>query len=146
MRVNAAKEKGFTLIELMIVVAIIGILAAIAIPNFLAYQKKAITSEAKQELANIMTLEMAYNADDLVYGSLASVGWGAPTGKTRYTYSLSYSTTTFLAKATGNIDGDATIDEWKTNGPLTRTTPSPTARTTFRTDEHYPSDSECSDS
>ena len=115
MRNTMERQKGFTLIELMIVVAIIGILAAIAIPNFLAYQKKAITSEAKQELANIRTLQVTYNADELVYGSLSSIGWTAPTGKTRYTYSLSYSTTTFLAKATGNIDGDATVDEWTIN-------------------------------
>ncbi len=112
---TAHKQSGFTLIELMIVVAIIGILAAIAIPNFLAYQKKAITTEAKQELANIRTLEVTYNADELTYGSLSSISWALPTGKKRYTYSLSYSSTTFLGKATGNIDGDSTVDKWTIN-------------------------------
>lgn len=112
MKAATDRQRGFTLIELMIVVAIIGILAAIAIPNFLAYQKKAITSEAKQELANIRTLEVTYFADELTYGSLSSVGWVEPTGKKRYTYSLAYSSTTFLATASGNIDGDATIDTW----------------------------------
>lgn len=68
MRSSMQREKGFTLIELMIVVAIIGILASIAIPNFLAYQKRAKTAEAKQELANIRTLQETYWADASTYG------------------------------------------------------------------------------
>ena len=53
-------KKGFTLIELMIVVAIIGILAAIAIPNFLKFQAKSKQSEAKSNLGAIFTGELAY--------------------------------------------------------------------------------------
>jgi len=49
------KASGFTLIELMIVVAIIGILAAIAIPNFLKFQCKSKQSEAKTNLSGIFT-------------------------------------------------------------------------------------------
>jgi type IV pilus assembly protein PilA len=56
-------SKGFTLIELMIVVAIIGILAAIAIPNFLQYQLKSKQSEAKVNLGAIKTSEIAFNAE-----------------------------------------------------------------------------------
>ncbi len=56
-------QKGFTLIELMIVVAIIGILAAIAIPNFLQYQMKSRQSEAKTNLQAIKTSEVSFQAE-----------------------------------------------------------------------------------
>jgi type IV pilus assembly protein PilA len=60
-------QKGFTLIELMIVVAIIGILAAIAIPNFLTYQAKAKQTEAKVGLGAIFTSATAFFAENSFY-------------------------------------------------------------------------------
>jgi prepilin-type N-terminal cleavage/methylation domain-containing protein len=64
---NMTKQKGFTLIELMIVVAIIGILAAIAIPQFSAYRVKAFNSAAESDLRNLMTAEEATYADAQQY-------------------------------------------------------------------------------
>ena len=57
---NRNAKKGFTLIELMIVIAIIGILAAIAIPNFIAYRDKAFCSAIEQDASNILAALSCY--------------------------------------------------------------------------------------
>ena len=67
------KQEGFTLIELMIVVAIIGILAAIAIPNFLQYQMKSRQAEAKTNLGAIRTSLTAFQAERGCYPAV--LGW-----------------------------------------------------------------------
>jgi type IV pilus assembly protein PilA len=114
MLLKKRKEKGFTLIELMIVVAIIGILAAIAIPNFLRYQAKAKQSEAKTNLGGIYTSEIAYKAEyDKYEGVIGSLDWAA-SGSTRYIYLITAADTTmFTAEASGNIDNDTTNDVWR---------------------------------
>jgi len=68
------KQEGFTLIELMIVVAIIGILAAIAIPNFLQYQLKSRQSEAKVNLNAIKTSMIAFQAEKACYLAIPTMG------------------------------------------------------------------------
>jgi type IV pilus assembly protein PilA len=60
-------QKGFTLIELMIVIAIIGILAAIAIPQFASYRRKSYNSAAISDLKNMKTSLEAYYADNQFY-------------------------------------------------------------------------------
>ncbi len=72
----------------MIVVAIIGILAAIAIPNFLKYQAKAKTSEALSNLKGIFTSEMVYFTETNQYGTLTAINF-PPVGTIRYSYGVS---------------------------------------------------------
>jgi len=59
-KLRGNNQKGFTLIELMIVIAIIGILAAIAIPNFIAYRDKAFCGYAETDAQNILAALASY--------------------------------------------------------------------------------------
>jgi type IV pilus assembly protein PilA len=71
----------------MIVVAIIGILAAIAIPNFLKFQAKSKQSEAKANLGAIFTGQIAYFGEQNAYGNFPQINW-SPQGAPRYHYQL----------------------------------------------------------
>lgn len=106
-------KKGFTLIELMIVVAIIGILAAIAIPNFLNYQCKSKQSEAKQALGTIAKNEEAYLAEwDTYTTNLGNLGF-ATKGDARYSYKVTAaSTTAFTAQASAADLKGTNDDVW----------------------------------
>jgi type IV pilus assembly protein PilA len=77
------KQEGFTLIELMIVVAIIGILAAIAIPNFLQYQMKSRQSEAKTNLGAIKTSEVSWQGERGCFLTVALAPAVAPAAGTK---------------------------------------------------------------
>ena len=129
-------KKGFTLIELMIVVAIIGILAAIAIPDFLKFQAKAKQSEAKTNLGAIFTTQVSYFGEQNTYGNtFLLINW-QPEGMNMYSYWLAsdsiinkkgdlancqaanpvtapgVSATAFTATAEGNVDNDTACDDW----------------------------------
>jgi type IV pilus assembly protein PilA len=101
-------KKGFTLIELMIVVAIIGILAAIAIPNFLKFQAKSKQSEAKTNLKGIYTAETGYFGENNAYSGFDAANW-QPVGVARYHYTL-----------TGAITGNTSLEK---GAQLTALTP-----------------------
>jgi len=63
------RQSGFTLVELMVVVAIIGLLSAVAIPNFRKYQAKSKMSEAKLQLSSLYTAQIAFFSDFNIFAT-----------------------------------------------------------------------------
>jgi type IV pilus assembly protein PilA len=108
-------QKGFTLIELMIVVAIIGILAAIAIPNFLQYQARARQSEARTNLGGIFVSETAFLGEQGRYGSFQAIGFTLASSTNRYTYRSPN------AAGTGGSTSTIGADLFQTNLPAVAT-------------------------
>lgn len=87
------KHDGFTLVELMIVVAIIGVLSAVAVPNFKKYQAKAKTSEAKVQLAAAYTAQQSFYGDFNTYHTcLSFMGYDPSTEAASRYYTMGFGT------------------------------------------------------
>jgi len=102
---NKKTQKGFTLIEIMIVVAILGILSAIALPSYTRYVEKSRRTDAKVELLRIAQLQESYFAQNLRYAnSLTQLGLGANTvlSEDRYYNVTVFSATPANCNTTGN--------------------------------------------
>jgi len=120
-------QKGFTLIELMIVIAIIGILAAIAIPNFISYRKRSYDAAAQSDLKNLMTAQEAYYVDNSTYKDITLTGSG--TESTTITLSSSPELKAYLSKgvyAAASADASSySMTAYHTSGSVTWTVSGP---------------------
>ena len=97
-------QLGFSLVELMVVVAIIGVLSALAVPRFRTFQAKARQAEAKSNLAFLYTLQHSYFGDNDKFAPMEATGQGScpenelgfvlkPCRSARYVYSSGSSDT-----------------------------------------------------
>ncbi len=117
-------RRAFTLVELMIVVAVIGVLSALAIPNYIRFQAKSKQSEAKGNLRAAFTTERAYYQEHNTYTACTMKLGFAPERGNRYRYTLNTTrradetcnTTEVRATAAGvraPTDGDILADTFK---------------------------------
>jgi prepilin-type N-terminal cleavage/methylation domain-containing protein len=137
------KTQAFTLVELMVVVGIIGILASLAIPNFMVFLARAKQAEVKSNLGSIYNCQLSYFAAANTFAGVDTpqgnafvlVNFTPIAGHNRYAYILDQSAiipswfepgavlppginssnTGFTVIGAGNVDGDPFLDTWYVN-------------------------------
>jgi prepilin-type N-terminal cleavage/methylation domain-containing protein len=124
---SPCRNGGYTLIELLIVVVVIGVIAALAIPRFMASSSKPKTAEAMSILKQVHVQQRAYRQEFGHYwGNGITADKNNPHNFTRigvdimasarYTYTMVANQTSYTCTAEVNIDDDPTVDTWLIDG------------------------------
>jgi prepilin-type N-terminal cleavage/methylation domain-containing protein len=125
--------RGFTLIELLIVMVIIGILAAIAVPQFVSVKTKSFDSEAKSDLRNMIAAQEVYFADAQAYQTVSVPTSGRVdfNGDGKHDYQASAGVTVVVTAYTDGMQVTAkhnsSANTWCVNNSATQNAGSPGA-------------------
>ena len=118
---NIKQNKGFTLIELMIVITIIGVLAAIAMPAYQDYVTRSKRADAKGALLAVQLAQEKYRANNSLYGTLAQIAISttSPDGYYTLTDAGTPTASTYIVTATpGHTDSDCGTFAVNAEGPF----------------------------
>ena len=115
-RSHQKSSQGFTLVELLIVTVIVGILSAVALPQFFSQTKKAAATEGTQQASTIAKQASAYYlengavADGATHTNCSAYAGTLKDDNTNFTYSCEGTKDAFIVNATGKADNDNTKD------------------------------------
>jgi type IV pilus assembly protein PilE len=130
-KTSKMKQKGFTLIELMITVVIIGILAAVAYPSYTQHIRKGTRATAQAQMMDIANRQQQYLMANKSYATktqLEATGYALPSEVTgKYTYDITLGagsvptyTITFTATGAQTADGNLTLNSTGTKAPASK--------------------------
>ncbi len=116
-------SKGFTLVELVIVIVIVGILSVVAVPVYKGYKKKAMATEAKALLGAVLTAQRVYYSEHSHFASgsmSAALGITPTTNKYFRSFTITGNTAAFTARTVGTAPANGitiTMRATTTAGP-----------------------------
>ena len=104
MKTITMENKGFSLVELMVAVGIIGSMSAVAVPNYAKFKAKSLQATAQQNLSNVYTLQNLYFTEHDEYGKATDIEFSANDSKYKYNIGITSTPATAIPAVTGGTD------------------------------------------